>query len=129
MKPGLVVGLERETQFIVTEDMCPAFDGVVVHRVCATWTVVQYMEIAGRLVLAGFLEAHEEGVGTHVSCDHHAPAPVGSMVRVVAKASSVSVRELVCETRAFVGDRLIATGRTDQKTMPRTVLQRLLGEQ
>ncbi|MHC4770162.1 MAG: thioesterase family protein [Planctomycetota bacterium] len=34
MKPTLTVGTRAEVTAAVTEDMCPAFDGVVVHRVC-----------------------------------------------------------------------------------------------
>lgn len=128
MKPGLEIGTQRDISFVVTLDMCPEFDGVVVHKVCATWTIVEYMEKAGRLVLIDFLEPHEEGVGSHVSCDHLNPAPVGSTVRVIATAADVMDRELICDTVAFVGDRMIASGKTIQKVMPRAVLKRLLGE-
>ena len=108
--------------------MCPAFGGVVVHRVCATWTLVQYMEAAGRMVLVDFLEPGEEGVGSHVSCDHLGPAPVGREVRVIATAADVSDRELVCDTVAFCGERMIASGKTVQKVFPREMLSKVLQE-
>ncbi len=126
MKPGLTPGIQQETTFEVTEAMCPAFDGVVVHRVCATWTLVRFMEVASRKVLVGFLEPHEEGVGSHASCDHMGPAPVGRRVRVIATATDVSDRELVCDLVAFCGEQMIASGRTVQKIFPRDVLDRLL---
>jgi predicted thioesterase len=126
MQAGLKPGVKAEVTFAVTPDMCPAFDGVVVHRVCSTWSIVQYMEVAGRRVLVPFLEPGEEGVGSHVSCDHLAPAPVDAVVRVQATAASVTDRELVCDTAAYLGTRLIATGRTVQKVFPRPVLERLL---
>jgi len=110
----------------VTEGMCPAFDGVVVHRVCSTWTIVQYMEVAGRKLLAPYLEPDQEGVGSHVSCDHLAPAPVGSEVRVIATARDVTERELVCDVAAFRGRRMIAVGRTVQKVFPRAMIERIL---
>ncbi len=128
MKPGLVPGVQREVSFVVREDMCPAFDGVVVHRVCATWTLVHYMEVAGRLVLVDFLEPHEEGVGSHASCDHMGPARVSATVRVIATATDATDRELVCDVAAFCGEKMIAVGRTVQKVFPREVLRRLLGE-
>ncbi len=128
MKPGLIRGVSREATFEVTEAMCPAFDGQVVHRVCATWTLVHYMELAGRRVLVDFLDPDEEGVGSHVTCDHLAPAPIGTTVRMVATATIVSDRELMCEVMADCGDKRIASGRTVQKIFPRAVLARMLGE-
>ncbi len=128
MKPGLKIGTERELSFTVTEDMCPAFDGVVVHRVCATWTLVHYFEVAGRKMLVDFLADGEEGVGSHASCDHRAPAPIGETVRVVATCCAVNERELVCDCVAYVGEKKIATGQTGQRVFPKKVLKRLLGD-
>ncbi len=126
MKPGLTVGHTAEVTFTVTPEMCPAFDGHVVHRVCSTWSIVHYMELAGRMVLLPFLEDDEEGVGSHVTCDHLGPALVGVTVRVTATATRVSDRELVCDCTAFRGERKLATGRTVQRIFPKTVLERLL---
>lgn len=128
MKPSLLVGNKAEFIFQVSEGMCPAFDGVVVHRVCSTWTLVQFMEVAGRKVLVPHLDPHEEGVGSHVSCDHLGPAPVGSEVRVVATATQVGDRELICRTEAFCETRKIASGKTVQRIFPRDVLKRILRE-
>lgn len=126
MRPGLVPGLTRHVEFVVDSSMRPIFDNIAVHQVCSTWTLAHYIELAGRLVLVGFLESHEEGVGSHVSVDHLSPARVGRTVRVTATAQEVSDRRLVCDAVAMVDDRLIATGRTVQNIFPRDVLQRLL---
>lgn len=126
MKEGLVPGTQKEVSYVVTPEMCPVFDGEVVHQVCSTWEIVHYMELAGRMVLLDFLEPHEEGVGSHASCDHMGPAPVGSTVRVVATATDVSDRELACDCVAFRGDRMVAAGKTVQKVFPREVLERIL---
>ncbi|MEE8550040.1 MAG: thioesterase, partial [Gemmatimonadota bacterium] len=67
MKPSLKVGNTAEVTAEVTEDMCPAFDGVVVHRLYSTWSMAHHMELAARKVLAPHLEAHEEGIGSHLS--------------------------------------------------------------
>jgi predicted thioesterase len=126
VKPSLQLGNQAEVTFRVTEEMCPAFDGVVVHHVCSTWTIVQFMEVAGRKILAPHLEADEEGVGSHVSCDHKGPAPVGSLVRVVATAVGLTDRELICETVATCGQKLVAVGKTAQRVFPKVVLRRIL---
>ncbi|MCB9854989.1 MAG: thioesterase [Phycisphaerales bacterium] len=128
MKPELKPGVEREVSFVVTEPMCPAFDGVVVHRVCATWTLVHYMELAGRRVLVDFLEPDEEGVGSRVVCDHLGPAPIGAEVRVIATATHVTDRILDCDVVCFVGQRAVAKGMTGQRVFPRAVLKRILHE-
>lgn len=128
MKPELQSGVSRSVAFTVIESMCPAFDGVVVHRVCATWTLVQFMEVAGRRVLVDYLEDGEEGVGTCVSCEHVGPAPVGSVVTVTATATRVTDRELICETVAMIGNRRVATGTTGQRVFPKATLARLLGK-
>lgn len=128
MKPELKPGVEREVSFVVTEAMCPAFDGVVVHRVCATWTLVHYMELAGRRVLVDYLEPDEEGVGSSVTCEHAAPAPVGCEVTVRATATRVTDRILDCDVVCFRGERVIARGTTGQRVFPRAVLKRILHE-
>ncbi len=126
MKNGLVAGIQAETTFEVTPDMRPDFDGKAIHPVCSTWSLVHQMEIAGRMVLIGYLEPHEEGVGSHASCDHLGPAAVGRTVRVVATATSVTDRELVCEMVASCDDRMIARGKTVQRVFPREILERIL---
>ena len=126
MKNGLVPGIQAEVSFTVAPEMCPAFDGEIVHQVCSTWEIVHFMEMAGRKVLMDFLDAGEEGVGSHASCDHMGPAPVGTTVRVVATVADVNERELVCDCAAFRGDRMIATGKTVQKVFPRETLERIL---
>src|SRR5436190_1223944 len=126
MKPGLVPGVQAEVSFVVKEDMRPIFDGIAVHDVCSTWTLVHYMELAGRKVLLEYLEPHEEGVGSRIECDHVGPARIGRTVRVVATVASASDRELVCDMAAYVGDRLIASGQTVQRVFPRAALERIL---
>ncbi len=110
----------------VTDDMCPDFDGVVVHRVCSTWSLGHQMELAARRVLVPYLEAHEEGLGTHLSVDHLSPAPVGCSVRVVAEATEVTEDRLVCRVRAYDGDRLVARGSQVQRVLPKSVIQRMI---
>lgn len=126
MRRGLEVGAQAECTVEVTDDMCPAFDGVVVHRVYSTWALGHQMETAARRVLVPYLEAHEEGMGTHLSVDHLSPAPVGCSVRVVAEATEVTEDRLVCEVRAYAGDRLVAQGRQVQRVLPKSVIREII---
>jgi len=129
VKAGFEPGIVRSLELTVTPDMCPAFDGVVVHRVYSTWSVAHHFEIAARKVLVEFLEPHEEGVGSHVSVDHLAPCPVGGQVRVEAELVEVSrdrhIR-VVCECRAFHDERLLARGKQIQVVMNKEHLKKYL---
>jgi predicted thioesterase len=126
MRPSLKLGNTAEVTVTVTEDMCPAFDGVVVHRVYSTWSMAHHMELAARKVLAPHLDPHEEGIGSHVSIDHLAPTPLGQQVRIIAKAVELGPSTLVCELTAYDGERVIGRGRQVQRILPKTKLAALI---
>lgn len=130
MLDSLKVGNTAEVTITVTEDMCPAFDGVVVHRVYSTWSMAHHMELAARKVLAPHLEAHEEGIGSHLSIDHVGPTPLGHTVRIVAEAVELGPTTLVCELTAYhvreSGDRVVGKGRQVQRILPKTKLAQLI---
>ncbi len=111
---------------LVTEAMCPAFDGITVHRVYSTWSMAHHMELAARKVLAPHLDADEEGIGGHLSIDHVAPAAVGATIRIHAEAIELSGDRLTCEVTAWEGDTLLGRGRQVQRVLPKTVLARII---
>jgi predicted thioesterase len=129
MKSSLRVGNCAEVEVEVTEDMCPAFDGVVVHRVYSTWSLAHHMELAARKVLAPHLEPHEEGIGSYLSIDHVGPTPVGHRVRLHAEAVELDATTLVCAITAYHvredGDRVVGRGRQVQRILPKTKLASL----
>ncbi len=130
MLPSLHIGNRADVTITVTEDMCPAFDAIVVHRVYSTWSMAHHMELAARKVLAPHLEEHEEGIGSHLSIDHLAPTPLGDRVRVEAVAVEIGPTTLVCDVNAYhvrPGDeRLVGRGRQVQRILPRTKLASLI---
>ena len=126
MKPELRPGVTAEVTAEVTEDMCPAFDGVIVHRVYSTWSLAHHMELAARKVLAPHLEEHEEGIGEHLSIDHLAPTPVGKTVRVVATCTEMDGARVVCDVVAYDGERMVGRGRQVQRVLPKAVLASLI---
>lgn len=136
MKPTLQVGREATVEIVVDESMCPAFDGIIVHRVYSTWSLAHHMELAARKVLAAHLEPHEEGIGAHLSIDHVAPTPVGGRVRVCARAVEVGPSTLVCDLTAHHvpsgtggparAPRLVARGRQVQRILPKSRLAQLI---
>ena len=129
MKPGFVPGVTREVAVLVTEDMCPSFDGVVVHRCYSTWSVAHHFELAARKVLVEFLEDQEEGIGSHVSVDHFAPCRVGQTVTVRATLTEIQPGHhprVICNVTAHEGDRLLAQGRQVQVVMNKQHLRRYI---
>jgi len=131
MKPTLKIGNTAEITVTVTEDMCPAFDGVVVHRVYSTWSMAHHMELAARLVLAPHLEEHEEGIGSHLSIDHVTPTPVGHRVRLHATATELEETTLVCEIIAYHvhadgREVVVGRGRQVQRVLPKLKLKALI---
>lgn len=130
MKSSLAIGNSAEITITVTDDMCPAFDGIVVHRVYSTWSMAHHMELAARMVLAPHLEEHEEGIGSQLSIDHLSPTPLGNRVRVVAKAVELGPTTLICDVHAYHvrpgGDKLVGQGRQTQRVLPKAKLQQLI---
>tara|TARA_Y100000589_G_scaffold328165_2_gene371654 strand:- start:2399 stop:2824 length:426 start_codon:yes stop_codon:yes gene_type:complete len=126
VKETLQVGQLAEVTITVTEEMCPAFDGIIVHRVYSTWSMAHHMELAARKILAPHLEEEEEGIGSHLSIDHLAPAPVGHVVTVRAEAVQVDENGVVCEIKAWDGDRLLGQGKQVQRVLPKKVLNKIV---
>jgi fluoroacetyl-CoA thioesterase len=131
MKPSLKVDNTAEVIITVTEDMCPAFDGVVVHRVYSTWSMAHHMELAARKVLKDHLEDDEEGIGAHLSIDHIALVPAGHRVRIVARVREIGRRTLVCDTIAYHvrpsgEEKVVGTGKQVQRVLPRRTLEKLI---
>lgn len=126
MKAGFSPGIVREVTAVVIDDMCPAFEGTVVHRVYSTWSLVHHMELAARKVLVEYLEEHEEGMGAHVSVDHLAPCRVGKTVRVRAELTDVSKARVTCRVSAYDGERLLARGTQVQVVMNKEKIASLI---
>jgi len=131
MKPSLKIGNTAEVIITVTEDMCPAFDSVIVHPVYSTWSMAHHMELAARKVLKDHLEDHEEGIGSHLEIDHLAPTPVGHQVRVVAEAVELGPTILVCDVTAYHlkpdGEgKIVGRGSQTQRILPKKHLTALI---
>jgi fluoroacetyl-CoA thioesterase len=96
--------------------------GGLVHQVFSTFALGREMEWAARLFVLEMMEAEEEGIGTHLSIDHHAPAFLGETVKLTATFDAINGPNLRCAVEARVGTRLVATGHTGQRIVPRARL-------
>lgn len=101
--------------FIVTAADFATMEGHIVHEVLSTFALGRGMEWVGRLFVLEMLEAGEEGIGTRLHVEHHAPAFAGETVEFQATFAALENRELTCAVEVRVGARLVATGRTGQR--------------
>lgn len=101
------------------------FKAGTVHPVYATFALARDAEWAGRLFVLEMKEETEEGIGTFIEIEHKSPALLQSEVTFTAKIESVIKNEIVCSFEAFVGERLIAQGKTGQKILKKEKLEGL----
>ena len=101
------------------------FESGEVHPVYSTFAIAKDAEWACRLFVLEMKDENEEGIGTMVSVQHKSPALVEQEVVYTATVKSLNGNEIVCSFEARVGERLIATGETGQKILPKEKIARL----
>jgi predicted thioesterase len=128
MDPERILGAEAEVTAVVTEAMCPAWDGEVVHPVYSTWSMAHHMELAGRKVLMPHLEDDEEGLGGKLEVEHVSLLPVGKTARATARCVEANRTTVVCEvtSRDHGTGRLLGRGRHVQRIIKKRTLKALI---
>ncbi|KAA9338237.1 hypothetical protein F0P96_05175 [Hymenobacter busanensis] len=118
------LGDQQTHRYTVVPADFAAFDagGGLVHPVLSTFALAREMEWAGRLFVLQMREAGEEGIGTMLEVQHHAPAFAGETLTLTATFAALHGRELTCTVEARVGPRLVATGRTGQRIVDQAKL-------
>jgi fluoroacetyl-CoA thioesterase len=99
-------------------DFGPAAGGLV-HPVMSTFALARELEWAGRLFVLAMKGEEEEGIGTDLSIEHHAPAFAGETICIAATFDVLHGAALRCRVEARVGSRLVATGHTGQRIVSR----------
>ena len=128
MKQIFTPGSTRSFTKTVTRDDIAAFESGTVHEVYATFAIARDAEWAGRLFVLEMTDDDEEGIGTSVLVDHHSPALVGETVVFEAVVDEMYRNVIGCTFTAYVGHRLIASGRTGQKILKKDKLDKLFAE-
>jgi len=126
MKPSMQIGNTATVEFIVSEKMQPRFDGIIIHPVCSTWDLAHQFEIASRKALVPHLEDGEEGIGTHLSIDHLAPALLGQKVTITSTVIKIDESTVICSIQGKCGNSIIATGEQIQRVFPIEVVDRII---
>lgn len=126
MKNVFTAGDQKELRYTVRPGDEASFQGEMVHPVCATFTLAREIEWATRQFVLEMREEDEEGIGTFISIDHQAPAFVGDTLEIRATVESLHDHELICAYSVVVENRIIATGKTGQKILKRSRIEKLL---
>jgi fluoroacetyl-CoA thioesterase len=125
MEQPFEIGAVMTYQVEVAESDTAQFGGAEVHPVYATFALARDAEWTCRQFVLDMKEDHEEGIGTHVTVNHQAPALVGEKVHFYASLTKVDNRNVICQYTAYVGERLIASGEQGQKILSRVRLNQL----
>lgn len=96
--------------------------GGLVHPVYSTFALARDAEWACRLFVLEMKEAGEEGIGSMISMEHHAPAFEGETVTFTATLESVERNRILCRYEAHVGRRLVARGEQEQRIVDKAKL-------
>ncbi len=125
MKQLYKPGDQKFWQKVVEPSDVAAFGGEQVHPVCSTFALGREMEWASRLFVLEMREEDEEGIGTLLEIKHHAPALLGDLLIIEAKVEQLQGNELLCNLQVMVKDRLIAVGRTGQKVLKKSTIEKI----
>lgn len=117
MKELFKAGDKRNFVRVVRKEDAAAFESGQVHPVYSTFALARDAEWTCRLFVLEMKEADEEGIGTFITVEHHAPALVNEKVEFEAVVESIEGNEIICGYKAKAGSRLVASGRQGQKIL------------
>lgn len=113
---------------VVSEEDLAHFKDERVHNVCSTFALAREVEWTTRQYIYNLREEDEEGIGTMLEIHHHSMALLGEEFIVKAQVEEYEHGELICDFEVVVGDRLVASGKTGQKLLPKEVIDRKFKE-
>lgn len=113
---------------IVKSEDVASFEGKIVHNVCSTFTLAREIEWSSRQFVVKYKEDYEEGVGTMLTINHRSPAFIGEEITIEATVESFEDNELICTYKVMVGERLVAEGKTGQKVLNKSSLEKIFSK-
>ncbi|MCS6904395.1 MAG: hypothetical protein RML72_02410 [Bacteroidia bacterium] len=128
MRNPFQIGDIKEYKTYVTEEKLARFDAGLVHPVLSTFYLAKEAEWCCRLFVLEMLEEGEEGIGTFVSVNHLAPAPLGALVTYRAQIEKIEKNQIDCTYKVFWEEILIAEGKQSQKIIKKAKFESLVQE-
>ncbi|CAN5554241.1 thioesterase family protein [soil metagenome] len=121
LKPGDTKIYEKE---VLPGDLA-SFHNKLVHEVYSTFALARDMEWASRLLILDILKEGEEGIGMGLQVKHINPAFLGQKIIIEAVVKKFRNNILNCEVTVRFGNKIIATGFTQQKIIDKNKLNEL----
>jgi fluoroacetyl-CoA thioesterase len=120
----LQIGSTKQYIKIVSKEDIAQFADGVVHEVYSTFAIARDAEWCGRLFVLEMKNEHEEGIGTFVHINHASAAFIGDEVCFTGTFSELTDKgEIIVRIEAKVRDRLICTGTTGQRILPKEKIE------
>lgn len=116
--------IKKYAKRIEAEDTAQ-FHGNEVHPFYGTFALARDAEWSSRLFVLEMKDEDEEGIGTFVYIDHISPGLIGQEAVLEATLSEINGNEIICAIIARVGDRIIAKGKTGQKIVLKSKIEKL----
>lgn len=89
-----------------------------VHAVYATAWMVRHAEEAGRLLVEPHLAAEEDATGYSISLTHERPAPVGTLLEIMATVMAINERQCTAEIEIRAPFGVVGRGTFVQRYVP-----------
>lgn len=107
---SLSPGLRRDDLYTVEPAHTAEHLGSGDLRVLATPSLILFMEMTARKLLAEYLPAGYSSVGARVDVRHLAPSPIGARIRVAAEIIEVKDNKIAFSVKAWQDDLVVGSG-------------------
>jgi predicted thioesterase len=114
MELNLNIGMSKEINTKVTEEMCASHMGSGSAQVLSTPYMILLMEQVSFQAVQDALPENCTTVGTRVCVDHLAATPIGGEVKVIGTLQEIDRKRLVFNVEAYYNDKPIGKGTHDR---------------
>jgi predicted thioesterase len=114
MELDIKIGMSKETEVVVTQEMTASHMGSGSAQVLSTPYMITLMEMASYQAVQEALPQNFTTVGTRVCIDHLAATPVGGTVITKATLKEIDRKKLVFDVESYYGEKLIGKGTHDR---------------
>ena len=123
-----IIGQEYSLIFTVTQEMGATLDGVSIHPICSTVTMVYFAEVVARKVIEPLFEIGDQAIGGGISLQHLQMAAIGEQVEIRAIITDFDEKVLICsiEARIHETDIILCKGTQTQIILPQIKVDSLI---
>ncbi len=128
MDKNQMLGVTKEIEVMVREDMTARLGGHKIHPLLSSCSLIQEMEWVARLAIIDFLAQDEDAVGSKIKLKHLNATPVGMKIKVLAKIIYVHKNRVNCYVEAFNNHHKIGSGSIEQVIVKKKWLEQKINK-